>query len=254
MSDDEPTGFPWWLWPNVLALDAPAVAVAWQRFLAGAFGVAVPPAASAVLALVVWGIYLADRRLDALRGESRRPRHAFAARRPGLVAGLAAVAFLTAVPFSISLPSAYLVAGTTVAACVLGYLALVHVANAARPGAKESLVGILFAAGVGVPLLASHPDPLAWLPAVAGFGLLCWLNCRLIDLWESETTGPGEREPVLGVGVVLCAAVGRPDVGLALALSVALLLLLHVFRRRVGADAARALADLALLTPLPWLW
>ena len=66
---------PWWLWPNLLGLDAPAVAVVWQRFLADASGVAVPVAASAVLALVVWGIYLTDRRLDARAGNGTRLRN-----------------------------------------------------------------------------------------------------------------------------------------------------------------------------------
>src|SRR5947208_1712495 len=65
---------PWWLWPNLLALDAPAVAVTWQLFLAAKAPVAVPLAASVVLALVVWGVYLTDRAVDAATGTTGSDR------------------------------------------------------------------------------------------------------------------------------------------------------------------------------------
>jgi hypothetical protein len=243
---------PWWLWPNVLALDAPAVAVAWQTFLAHAFAAPVPPAAPAVLGLVVWGVYLADRRLDARAGHAAQPRHRFAAAHPTAVAAVAAVALLAAAALALTLPTPYLVAGGAVAACVGGYFVLVH-AVPRSPGGKERLVGLLFAAGVAVPLAASAADPVGWLPAVGGFALLCWLNCRLIDHWEGDAAGTLPAV-LLAAPVVACAAFAPPAVGVALAASAGLLLLLHGSRRRTGPRLARVLADVALLTPLPaWL-
>ncbi len=73
---------PWWALPNAAALDAPVVAVVWQRFLADRFGVSVPWAATAALAAAVWAVYLGDRWLDARRGARHTDRHLVAARYP----------------------------------------------------------------------------------------------------------------------------------------------------------------------------
>lgn len=55
---------PWWLWPHVLSLEAPLVAVLWQAALAHAHGIRLTPLLSAGLALACWVIYLLDRTLD----------------------------------------------------------------------------------------------------------------------------------------------------------------------------------------------
>ena len=69
---------PWWLLPNLLALDAPTVAVVWQRFLAAESAVVVPFAASLSLFGAVWALYLLDRVLDGRRGAIQADRHRFA--------------------------------------------------------------------------------------------------------------------------------------------------------------------------------
>lgn len=56
---------PWWLVPNLLALDAPVVAVVWLHAFARAFGTTVPWPVTAGLFVAVWSIYLADRLIDA---------------------------------------------------------------------------------------------------------------------------------------------------------------------------------------------
>jgi hypothetical protein len=245
-------GIPWWLWPNVLALDAPAVAVVWQRFLGWAFSSPVPVAASVVLGLTVWGIYLADRWWDARSGSHHQPRHRFAAAHSGLIV-ISATALLAAAAFTFALPITYLLAGGAVAILVAVYFGLVHLlkpnAVTAR-GGKEMLVGLLFSAGVAIPLIAGGHDAVRWLPATAGFGVICWLNCRVIDRWEGEVAGDDTREPSLGItAVVLASLVPRP-VAFALAAAAALLLAVHIAERRIGPQAARVLADLVLLTPL----
>ena len=55
---------PWWLWWNVLSLDAPMVAVAWALVFAKSASVVLPGAEVAALGLVVWLIYTVDRLLD----------------------------------------------------------------------------------------------------------------------------------------------------------------------------------------------
>ncbi len=58
-----------WLWPNLLSLDAPVVAVLWQILFARCFQVPVDALAALLLLLTVWLIYAADRTLDAWRGD-----------------------------------------------------------------------------------------------------------------------------------------------------------------------------------------
>ena len=44
---------PWWLWPNLLSLDAPLVAVLWQGIFAASAGVSIPFAAHVLLGIAV---------------------------------------------------------------------------------------------------------------------------------------------------------------------------------------------------------
>ncbi|HEX4609643.1 MAG TPA: hypothetical protein VH092_15700 [Urbifossiella sp.] len=249
MSDPPPA--PWWLLPNQVALDAPLVAAVWQRFLAGRFGVAVPWAATAALAATVWGIYLADRWLDARRGDTAADRHRAAARHPRAFVGGIVLAGCVAMAAAVALPAGYLQCGAAVGLAVAGYLAVVHgLAGGLRslPGAKELLVGIGFAAGVAVPLGADGPAVPVWLPAVIAFGAVCWLNCRLIDRWENGPSVP-RADGVLGAAALAAAAGLPPVVGGAVAGSVLGLLAVHLVCRH-RPRAARALADAVLLTPL----
>lgn len=74
------SSIPWWLWLNVLSLDAPVVAVLWQWALAQAYGVQMDPINYSTLGLVVWLIYVLDRVLDTRSCAENQPftaRHAF---------------------------------------------------------------------------------------------------------------------------------------------------------------------------------
>ncbi|QEL20168.1 hypothetical protein [Limnoglobus roseus] len=241
---------PWWLVPNVLAFDAPMVAVVWQRFLAAQFCIPVPILASTVLALVVWAVYLFDRWGDAQHGSTATERHRLAAAYPRTFLGLALVALVVAAIGCAFLPPKILWAGACVAACVGGYLGLVHLPASnwlADAGLKELLVGVGFAAGVSVPLVADGLIAGA-LPAVAAFGCLCWLNCRLIDRWESRgRVGPAELFLAAATASVTLAT--PPRVAAAINSAILLLVVVHVSCRH-RLQAARVLADAVLLTPL----
>ena len=241
MTAETAATIPWWLWPNVLALDAPTVAVVWQRFLGWAFDSPVPAVASVVLGLTVWSIYLADRWWDARSGPVHQPRHTFAAAHPGLIVVSAAAALLVSAGFTFTLPVEYFTVGGIVAVLVAAYFGLVHLLKpntVTARGGKEMLVGLLFAAGVAVPLVAAGHDIVRWLPATAGFGVICWLNCRVIDRWEGDVTGDDTREPSLGItAVVLASLVPRP-VAFALAAAAALLLAVHMAEPKIGPRVA----------------
>jgi hypothetical protein len=247
---------PWWLWPNVLALDAPAVAVTWQLFLASVAGVAVPVAASVVLVLVVWAAYLVDRGLDARGGANRSDRHRAAGRNSTAWLATAAVAGLTALGLAlVALPRAQLVVGCAVAGLTAAYFAVVHLVRAKwvlERGAKEVAVGVVFALGVAIPLLAGSEPVSTWLPGVTAFAALCWFNCALISRWEDGPTGGSPLWLAASAGgCAVLAALGSPvPVALAVLASTAALAALAVAQTRVSVRAARVLADVVLLSPL----
>ena len=55
---------PFWLWPNVLGLDAPLVAVLWQALLAGDVGLRLSWPEPLTLFCADWSVYIADRLYD----------------------------------------------------------------------------------------------------------------------------------------------------------------------------------------------
>jgi hypothetical protein len=251
---------PWWLWPNLLALDAPAVAVTWQVFLGHVAGVAVPPAASAVLALVVWAAYLLDRSLDARSGADLTDRHRVAGRYwlAWVVAAAAAVACAAAVAFA-ALPQEHVRVGFVVLGAAVGYLAAVHLLRAKNVldrGAKEVSVGVVFAAGVAIPLVVHAVPHANWLPGVVAFAALCWLNCTLISVWESHGRSAPVRAPpawvaALAGAVAVAVALDSPLlVAVAVCASTAALAALHAVHARVSLRASRVLADFVLLSPI----
>ena len=60
---------PFWLWPHLLSLEAPLIAMAWMLGLAHLNRVPVMPGVLAGLGLCVWMIYVLDRLLDT-RGKA----------------------------------------------------------------------------------------------------------------------------------------------------------------------------------------
>src|SRR5882672_1355233 len=92
MDRDSP---PVWLWPNLLSLDAPVIAVLWQSFLAQRYALPLRSPGRVALFLTVWGIYIADRLLDvrhpAVTAESAR--HRFYRRHRTLAIALLGVLF-----------------------------------------------------------------------------------------------------------------------------------------------------------------
>lgn len=71
---------PWWLWVNILSLDAPLIAVLFQAALAKAYHVTLPLGCYVTLWMAVWLIYVLDRTLDGYSSDippKLSARHAF---------------------------------------------------------------------------------------------------------------------------------------------------------------------------------
>ncbi|MEM9478947.1 MAG: hypothetical protein AAGA58_04710 [Verrucomicrobiota bacterium] len=206
------TRVPWWLWPNVLALDAPLVAVTWLYFFVGVLDIHLFPHIYWILGLTVWLIYTADHLWDGLRltnHDTATHRHRFAANYTLPIfaffcLGLGILVYLLLFKAE-GVLTTYIDGGRLVIPpypfflllMVVGYF-IGRMANV--PGfPKEVLCGTIFALGVLCPVtvlsnwIAVQPNaglvgnlleilkPEIWL-----FALLCSVNCIAISFWEYD--------------------------------------------------------------------
>ena len=273
------------LW-HLLSLDAPTVAVLWTALIAHAAALSLPPATLPAMFLAVWLLYTVDRLLDTRHLHPSAPlapaplsrhnppgleaRHLFHHRhRRPLLAMLLGVSAVLAALLPHLAPAAlrlHLILGSL----LLGYFLLIHTSHPSRRLPKEIAVGIFFAAAVFIPSVSLRPALRPGLaPLAVLFALLCSLNCIAIYAWEHPATNPRDLpHPLTLLGLThlapalvalllacLAAACLSPyrSLALAMALSAALLLVLHRGRRSVSPTTLRALADLALTTPVLFL-
>lgn len=249
-----------WLWPNLLSLDAPLIALLWQILFVRCFHSRPSAWSPVLLAASVWLIYAADRALDAWRGSGSRPRHEFYRRHwrmvlPCWVLALCACAWLA----WRCLPAQEFDCGALLLTGVAAYLTCVHALPSAflRAGSKEAAVAALFGIGTVLaawPRLTSANDTLS----IGLFAALCWINCTTIEDWEGRRAARGEVY-LCAAAIALVAAVGlrshRPILGGAETASALGLIVLDRVRGRLSPDAIRVLADAALASPvlfLPW--
>lgn len=270
---------PWWLWPNVLNLDAPVVAVVWQDALARMVGANLSWPHHWLMALAVWEVYFLDRWLDARHGaHEATDRHRFHGR--VRTSGMA-VAVMAAIAGGALAARCLNGAGWLYAMIVIATTGVWFLVTHLRRGAgrflpKELSVGIIFATGCLVQPLSLAPDGFApGHAAICGllFAWLCFQNCAAITVWESLPTdqddprsllngwgGTARWFPRLGFAHMtvsgLVIALAPPELGrlvCALLLSSMALFALNAGARACSPRALRALADIALLTPLIFL-
>jgi hypothetical protein len=272
---------PWWLWWNILSMDAPMVAVAWALVFAKSAGVALPAAEVATLGLAVWLIYTVDRLLDGRTvstavtkdksgafGSPLRQRHFFHrvfARAIAIVA--AGVAALTVAIVLTRIGGEVLKLALPVGMILVLYMAWVHLGRGRILSRlpKEVAVGAIFAAGVALPVW-SRLGARRWefFLLAALFAAVCALNCVAIEEWErvrdSRVSAAefGSGSGRFAVGLAVCAALMTPlvrlrgefsAIGAAIAVSALLILILDLLRERISADGLRVLVDVALLVP-----
>ena len=260
-----------WLWPNLLSLDAPIVAVLWQLLFLRCFHAPVEPLPLLLLALTVWLIYAADRAIDAFAGESRTPRHRFYRERWQVLLPVWVAIFAVAGWLSLTrLPPPLLRSGGVLLGAVVVYFFVVHCAPACVRGAwpKEAAVGVLFALGASVgswQKIRTGAD----VAAIGLLSCLCWMNCAAIETWENRALDApasdcrakdaGTRWPLGAIAVCIAGAAlivfveRRPVLAAAEMASALAFLLLDWSRWRFSADALRVLADVALLSPVLFL-
>jgi hypothetical protein len=250
-----------WLWPNLLSLDAPIVALLWQLLFVRCFHGSLGTLPAALLAVAVWLIYVADRTLDAWRGapgSAQQPRHEFYRRywRTVLPVWIAALSGGFWVAWS-RLPGPLFVEGLAVASGTAVYLAAVHLAPGLlrHKGSKESAIAVLFGLGASLaawPGVHTTSDVLAILL----FSCLCWMNCVAIDDWEREKQLRPSVIAAACLVAVLAAALlhtQRPILGAAETAAALGLIVLDKSRARYSTEALRVLADVVLLTPIVFL-
>jgi len=243
-----------WLWPNLLSLDAPLVAVLWQVLFARCFRAPAEVLPSVLLIAAVWLIYTADRALDAWRRTGTRARHEFYRRHWRAVLPMwGSVLICTAWLACARLPAPLFHRGLWLLGVVALYFAAVH-ASPWRICPKEPAVAVIFALGATVSAWSRVQTSYDVL-TVALFSCLCWINCMAIEQWE----GGEQRWPVaawaacVGIAAVVLLHQARPILGSAEAASAVAFILLDRSHLRLSADALRVLADAALLSPVVFL-
>lgn len=265
-----------WLWLNMVCLDAPVVAIAWQWLFARAVDLPLRAASIGALFLTAWLIYLADRLADTFKLDLSRDaslRHRFCARHQR--SWIALMLVLTACDAWLlwrHLDARVMKFGGIVGAAAFVYFVVNYAAGRVWRWLplKEVTIGSLFAAGTVtalLPQLRASEGPLRLTMIL--FAMLCALNCISIAFWERSideaqsresiaTTWPEGAKYLLPVAIaltVIAILASRWSVPLALidscvALSAVLLGALHALRTVVPRDARTALADLVLLTPI----
>jgi hypothetical protein len=270
----------WWLWPTILSLDAPAVAVLWQGLIARSASVAPRAPEAVVLGSSVWLAYCADRWIEGWRLAPESVlthRHRFHQRwRWPILAAWAAVLGLDVLEAIRGLPPGEFDAGVLILLPVAAYLLshqLVHRKSRWR-APKEVCVALLLGGGAAV-FAAARPgaDIRGMAAPLALFVLLCFSNCALISVWEDEVdrihgqtslalqfAGAAALSRALPWAVAAAAAAawlaGVPHARAASACAVAsgvLLGLVDLAEARMGPTLARVLADVALMTPVACL-
>jgi hypothetical protein len=267
----------------MVSLEAPLVAVIWLVALARAHGLQLMPEVYAGLGLVVWGIYLVDRMVDARswkEGSSWTARHAFCARNSVLLCWV----FLPLLVVAVAWLALFRVSETLlwhalmIAALVAGYM-LWHVLRAPpakieeREASKGLLASALFALGVCAGVYAHEFRYPGWAMMVGQALLTCLFATNLFGLGVIEREkegGLGDRIRVsyhtarlaafvMGVGVWLpWVEVVRPLrlLSLAVLMGVVMMSVIHAKREHLSEIGYRCLVDAVLVVSallLIWL-
>lgn len=257
---------PLWLWPNLLSLDAPLIAVLWQGFLADQLHVPLPVAPRVVLGLTAWAIYLLDRIFDARKPESEHEpaRHRYYREHLQLSRFLACAVLIADVVVAVVwLNPIILREGLIPLAAVALYLAACHITEPRILIPKEIAAALLFSGGTFIGFLARVPLQSLFWPATAFFAL-CLMNIVAIETWESHQLTKGDvfqphsstrwlvRNYSLWApaAVLACAMIGRGEWYSSVALSASGCVVLFWTGNRISMDARRVLIDSVLLVPL----
>lgn len=281
---------PLWLWPNVLSLDAPIVAMVWLAMFSGAWIPFQEWQAYPALGFGVWGVYLFDRLMDIKLLDPADPRlglrHEFIRRHEGIMKWVAFGAMLACAGIILfTLPTALigqdLLSGSRAQfgyifpamLMVVGFFSITVASAGSQdiPHVRNLIAGLAFSYGTGmlahVQLGMEGIMHLLLSPEMLCFALLCAVNISAIHFWENSRRSQdldfkAAHElaltlplAVLGGASILFArsdddTVVRPFF-YAVLISAALLFILNRIRSRFSLDSLRVLADVAMIVPYP---
>tara|TARA_Y100000758_G_scaffold278868_1_gene224990 strand:- start:152 stop:997 length:846 start_codon:yes stop_codon:yes gene_type:complete len=265
---------PWWLWPNLLSLDAPLVALVWQELWAHCLEVEISWVHRALLVLATWLAYSGDRLLDVrhLYGPIDSPRHKFTRDQSSLISKLWIAAFISAIVLTLHLSLNEIIGGFVLLLVIGGYFILHHCCRIRGyvGSVKEVMAGVVFAAGTIFFVVIQAQYTPALILAFIVWASLCVLNCLIIACWDRERDAAMGQYSLAqhwvnadrwfwfwaGMIILLAGATWVMDdkfgpVVAALFLSV---LALTELSRSNSTDCCRVLADVLLLTPIFFLW
>jgi hypothetical protein len=261
-------------WLNLLCLDAPLVAVAWQWLFARSLHVEVPSASRLGLFLTAWLIYLIDRFIDAtsLAAEVRKSaRQRFCANHKLIWLALAViVALLDAMIVFDSLDRQTAIRGMLLGTIAVAYLVINWRLSKLWETLplKEISVGCLFTSGTLVVLAPQVRVARSTISfAAILFASLCALNCISIAVWERDLDHAQRKHSIatrwqhvrnyaqvllilLASACALLAFLDPSVWPLAICLGASAVFLFALHFLPINRDDRTALADLVLLTPL----
>jgi len=279
--DNQKVKTPWWLWPNLLSLDAPLVAVVWLFLFVDTWRIYwFPWQAYPVLFGVVWCIYSADRVLDALRLKGTdmiQPRHIIHYRLRYPLSLLWLIIFTACLSQIIWFPASTIEYGV-IGVILIGiyFILATKQKDGEIPLIKNSVAGITFAYGTSICALIQLPQT-NWftllsgefhgIPAITGYALLCVLNITAIDFWQvsrasNDPETKAEIELAYASGLLLLM-IGMMTFCItdttssryfyyAIMMAASSLLFISKIRSRLSLDLLRVLADAVLILPLPF--
>ncbi len=182
---------PWWIWFNILGLDAVITALLWLPLLGRASGAHLIHGEYVVLGCSVWGIYALDRLFDGTTDSGMSgERHRFAARNfKFILTGAVAAAALSAWFLAFRVREIVLFAGLKLVIAVAVYYAVTWLSRRNWPGllGAGTLSGLLAVAymqgtaSAGGPLWAQ-----LWRAVLAGF----LITVLYIAVRHPETPAP----------------------------------------------------------------
>ncbi|MEN8861788.1 MAG: hypothetical protein ABF315_01205 [Lentimonas sp.] len=253
-----------WLWPNIIGIDAALIAVAWQWIFATNSQAPLTLSAQLVLGFSVWLSYMADRLYDVRRRPieqllSLRHRFVKSYRKQLWCIWFVALGLNISIAL-LGLTVEQLRNGSILLAACLLYTFL-NQAYSKYFFPKELFVALIFTAGA-VVFLESLPNHLA----VCCFALIGFINCLIIGHKEQAVDRALRVESLSSVistkalwGLIIGACLILPFIGTIMALSFSLTLLatslLYRFRRLLTSEVFRTALDASMLFGLlPWIF
>lgn len=268
---------PWWLWPNLLNLDSPILALIWQEQFARIAGVNLTISERILLFCCTWLIYCADRMLDVLKSNTKAEtgRHKIHQKGQRVWIVISAILLITALflAFNHLNNLAWMAGGivfglTTIHFAATHWLPILRI----RIWPKEWHVGIVFSMGCALQVWSLKPD--AWLNLILptlSFGALCAISCSHITVWEVVTADRHNSDSLinahyrfvnrlswfdigLGVLCLVLAVIFNPTeiqkAFIAVAISAFALAWIHDRHNQFSTNLLRTFADIGLYTPI----